>query len=357
MRRRLAVVLTVLGLLLISGAGVVRWVLGPSMSKLPGNTHTTRLYSGHAVSFINPTYATDVPSGPGVLHNVPIAVRHTTKVLDTTANNALVSDKRVITLSGNVAADLDYRYSVDRKSFQATAAFPGVVDARGLTFNWPMNAKPHDYVGWVQDTLMTTPLHYVGTVRHGGITTYEYTAQAGDAVISDPVLSRMLPAKMSKADMLKLTPSLGLTQKQLLALNEVMTKAPDPVPLAYTYRFSSTFWIAPDSGLVVDMRQHDIRTTNIVSDTGLVPVAPIMDMTYAYTPGAVNGAVDDAKAAVKQLDLVNNTLPLATLILGIAVLVAGVVMLSVPRGRHPQAPEEAEGPWVEDLLQHHEVIK
>jgi hypothetical protein len=324
------------------------------MSKLPGNTHTTRLYSGQAASFVNPTFATDVPSGPGVLHNVPIDVRHTTKVLDTTGNNALVADQRIITLSGAVAANLNYRYSVDRKSFEATKAFPDVVAANGLTFNWPMNTQRQDYVGWVQDTLMTTPLHYVGTVRHGGIQTYEYTTQAGNQLITDPVLSRMLPATMTKTDMLKLTPSLGLSMEQLLALDKVMAKAPDPVPLSYTYRFSSTFWVAPDSGIVVDMRQHDVRTTNIVTSAGLVPVAPIMDMTYAFTAPTVKGAVDDAKAATKQLDLVNNTLPLAALLLGIAFTVAGVVLFAVPRRRHPQGPE---GPWVEELLEHHEMIR
>ena len=355
MHRRLAVVLTVIGLLLMSGAGLVRWVVGPSMSKLPGDTETTRLYAGQAVAFVNPTYATSVPSGPGVLHNVPIDVRHTTKVLDTTSSKALVADRRIITLSGNVAADLSYRYGVDRKTFQAVGGFPGVVAANGLTFNWPMNAKPHDYVGWVQDTLSTTPLHYVATVRHGGIETYEFTAQAGDQIISDPALNRVLPAKMSKADMMRLTPSLGLSMKQLLALDKVMAKAPDPVPLSYTYHFTSTFWIAPDSGIVVDMRQHDVRTTNIVTTAGLVPVAPIMDMTYAFTPPTVTSAVDDAKSAANQLDLVNTTLPLATLLIGIAFVVAGV-FLAVSHRRQPKAQAPA-GPWVEDLLRHHEVIR
>jgi hypothetical protein len=352
MHRRLAVVLAVLGVLLVSAAGVVRWVVGPAMSKLPSDTATTRLYAGQAAAFVNPTFATDVPSGPGILHDVPIAVRHTTTVLDTTSSRALVADRRVVTLAGGVAADLNYRYGVDRKSFEAVGGFRGVVAANGLTFNWPMNAKPHDYVGWVQDTLMTTPLHYVATVRHGGIKTYEFTAQAGDQLISDPVLNRMLPATMSKTDMLRLTPSLGLSHRQLLALDKVMAKAPDPVPLGYTYRFSSTFWIAPDSGIVVDMRQHDVRTTNIVTGDGLVPVAPVMDMTYAFTPSTVAGAVDDAKSAANLLDLVNTTLPVAALLIGLALLVASLV-LAVPRGLHPRAPD---GPWVEDLLHHHEVL-
>jgi hypothetical protein len=353
MRRTLGVVMTVLGLLLMSGAAVVHWAVAPAMSKLPGDTHTTRLYAGHAASLVNPTYATDVPSGPGVLHDVTIAIRHTTRVLDTTSNTALVSDRRVVTLPGFVAADLSYRYAVDRRTFQAAGGFPGIVAASGLTFNWPMNAKRHDYVGWVQDTLMTTPLRYVATVRHGGIRTYEYTARAGDQVISDPVLSRVLPATMTKADMMLLTPSLGLTTKQLLSLDAVVTRAPDPVPLAYSYRFAATFWVAPDSGIVVDMRQHEMRTTNIVDRSGLVPVAPLMDMSYAFTPASVTGAVGDAKSAVDQLNLINRTVPVTALVVGIALLVGGLVLLAVPRRRHPAVPE---GPWVDELLEQREPI-
>src|SRR3954451_1530911 len=260
MRRAFGVVAVLLGVLLVVASGVIRWVAAPSLAQLPGDTNTTRLYAGQAASLVNPTFATDVPSGPGVLHDVAIAIRHTTRVLDTRGSDALVSDRRVVTMPGYLVADLNYRYSVDRKSFQATRASPNVGPATGLTFNWPMSAKPHDYVGWVQDTMRTTPLHYVATVKHGGITTYKYVARAGDGVITDPVLGRTLPATMSKADMLAMTPSLGLTTDQLLSLDKLMKTLPDPVPLTYTYRFASTFWIAPTSGIVVDMRQHEEGT-------------------------------------------------------------------------------------------------
>jgi len=355
MHRRLAVALVLLGVLLVSAAGVVRWVVGPAMSKLPSDTATTRLYAGQAASFVNPTYATSVPSGPGVLHDVPIAVRHTTTVLDTTSSKALVADRRIVTLGGGVAADLNYRYGVDRKSFQAVGGFPRVVAANGLTFNWPMNAKPHDYVGWVQDTMTTTPLHYVDTVKHGGISTYEYQAQAGDEVIRDPALLQQLPASMSKQDMLAMTPSLGLTQKQLLALDDLMKAQPDPVPLTYTYRFAATFWIAPTSGIVVDMKQHEARTTNITSEGKLVPVSPVMDMTYAFEPASVTGAVSDATTAEDQLQLVQTTLPWVAFGVGLLLVAVGAVLLLIPRRRRPTLPPE-EGPWVDELLEKREPV-
>jgi hypothetical protein len=355
MRRTFGVLSVVLGLLLVVGAGVVNWVVAPSLAQLPGDTLTTRLYAGHAASLVNPTFATDVPSGPGVLHNVNIGIRHTTAVVETRGSDALVSDRRVVTMPGYLVADLGYRYSVDRKSFQAGRSFPGVVPATGLTFNWPMSAKPHDYVGWVQDTMRTTPLRYVATVKHGGISTYEYRAQAADRVIRDRALGRMLPSTMSKADMLAMTPSLGLTHEQLLALDDLMKTLPDPVPLTYTYRFAATVWIAPASGIVVDMKQHEVRTTNIATGRKLVPVSPIMDMAYAFTPASVSGAVSDASSAEDRLRLVRTTLPSVALVSGIALLLVGAALLLGPRRRRTPPPPE-EGPWVDELLEQRQPV-
>ena len=342
-------------MLLVVGAGVIHWVVAPSLAQLPGDTVTTRMYAGHAASLVNPTYATDLPSGPGVLRDVAISIRHTTRVLDTNGSDALVSDRRVVTMPGYLVADLGYRYSVDRKTFEANRAYRAVVPATGLTFNWPMSAKPQDYVGWVQDTMTTTPLHYVATVKHGGISTYEYQAQAGDKVIRDPALLQQLPASMSKQDMLAMTPSLGLTQKQLLALDDLMKAQPDPVPLTYTYRFAATFWIAPARGIVVDMKQHEARTTNITSDGKLVAVSPVMDMTYAFEPATVTGAVSDATTAEDQLQLVQTTLPWVAFGVGLLLVAVGAVLLLIPRRPRPTLPPE-EGPWVDELLEKREPV-
>src|SRR4051812_31059121 len=138
MRRVFGAVAAVLGVLLVVGAGVIHWAVAPSLAQLPGDTNTTRLYAGQASSLVNPTSPTDVPPGPGVLHAVGVAIRHPTSALDPHGSDALVAARRVVTMPGSLVADLNSRSSVDRTSFQATRAFPNVVPATGLTFNWPM---------------------------------------------------------------------------------------------------------------------------------------------------------------------------------------------------------------------------
>jgi hypothetical protein len=63
--------------------------------------------------------------------------------------------------------------------------------------------------------------------------------------------------------------------------------------------------------------------------------------------------VGDAKSAVDQLNLINRTVPVTALVVGIALLVGGLVLLAVPRRRHPAVPE---GPWVDELLEQREPI-
>src|SRR3954454_9465061 len=104
MRRVFGAVAAVLGVLLVVGAGVNHWAVAPSLAQLPGDTNTIRLYAGQASSLVNPTFATDVPSGPAVLHAVGVAIRHTTSVLDTEGNDALVADRRVVTMPGYLVA-------------------------------------------------------------------------------------------------------------------------------------------------------------------------------------------------------------------------------------------------------------
>jgi DUF3068 family protein len=362
MRRTIGIIVLVLGVVFVAGAGVVRWVVAPNMAQLPSDTNTTRMYDGTAAWLINPSVATGTRVGPGLLRNVPIQLRHTDRVVDTNGHSALVADERVVTVPGYTVADLKYLYGVDRRTFMPVDTYQKVVPASGVTFNWPMYTKPHDYTGWVQDTMMTTPLRYVATTQRGGVETYEFRTDGPAFPITDPVLGRMLPKSMTKAQLLELTPSLGLSTPQLLKLDKLMKSLPDPVPMSYRYRGEATFWVAPTSGLIVDMTQRDIRTSGVMVQGKFVPLAPLMDMTYSFTPQSVASAAADADKAVSDLHKIKVTLPVALLVLGGIFIVVGIALLLIRRrGRHadepePVTPEPVDDETLEKLLAPHEPI-
>jgi hypothetical protein len=339
MRRISGIVLVVVGLLLSAGAGVVHWVLVPRMAQLPADTNVTRIYSGTAAVVANPTVVTGIRIGPGMMRDVPVEVHHNTAVVATRGHQALVRDTRVLTIPGYTLARLTNRFNVDRRTFQPGHAFASATPAQGLTFNWPMGTKAHDYTGWVSDTGRTTSLRYVDTALRGGVDTYVFRTHTAFAPITDPQILRILPSAMTQRQLMEITPSLQFSQKHLLKLAEVLATAPQTVPLAYDYKVDATFWVAPDSGIVVDHQQREVRFLSLVVNGAHVPIAPVMDMTYGFTPATVAGAAADAKDSAAQLALLRQKLPFGMLVIGSLLFVTGLLLLS----RRRPAPPEAFG--------------
>jgi hypothetical protein len=274
------------------------------------------------------------------LRNVPVEVQHNTTVVATRGHEALVSDKRVLTMAGYTLATLINRFDVDRRTISPGHAFASAPPATGWTFNWPMSTKARNYTGWVSDIGQTTQLRYVGSERHAGVDTYVFRAHTSFAPLTDPQILRILPAAMTQRQLMEITPSLLFTQKHLLKLSEILATAPRSVPLAYDYKVDSTFWVAPASGIVVDHQQREIRFLSLVVHGRHVPVAPVMDMTYRFTPATVAAAATDAKDSAAQLTLLRRTLPVGLLTAGVVMLLVGVALLLSRRRFEPPLGDE-----------------
>jgi hypothetical protein len=317
------------GLLVLVGSGVLSFVVAPRVTALPGDTNTTRTYAGTAQTLANPAWLAGNRLVPAVLHDVPITIVHQTKVVETRGDAALVSDHRLMTIPmGYTVADLTNRYGVDRTNLGPAAGFAGVTAQRGLTFNWPIGTNQHDYTGWVSDTGRTTTLRYTGTATRAGVRTYVFIANVLPARITDPQLLKLLPSTITKADIMSMTPSLGFTTRQLTDMAKTLKSLPDPVPLAYTYAASNTYWVEPNTGIVVDMRYHETRSVAFSIGPVTVPVSSLMDLTYTSTPQTLAAAAKDAKDGAAGIRLIRTTLPLTLLFTGLALTLIGLAGLA-----------------------------
>ena len=342
MRKVSGVVAVIVGLLLVTAAPVVHWVVAPRVTVLPSDTHAVRVFAGTAEVVANPT-ATGVMFGPGIMRDVPITILLEAKVLDTAEGSALVRENRHLAIPSYTVADLTYAYSVDRKSIEPTDTFPQATQQRGLTFNWPIGTEQRDYLAWVPDTQTAVTARFVGVEQHGGMQTYAFRIHAPESTITDPQMLDLLPSSMTKEDLLRTTPSLQMTKRQLLRMAGIVDRLPDPVPLTYSYRLDATYWIAPDSGVVVDASRHEVRTMSFVDGHRTIPVTPVLDMSYRATPATVAAAVADARDAAGRIKLVERTVPLVALAVGAGLLVSGGALLA-GRRREPadQPPVVAE---------------
>jgi hypothetical protein len=335
MRKLLSLLAIGLGVLLLVSAAIVRFAVAPAKAVLPSDTDTTRTYGGTAATLFNPAALTQ--GGPALLTNVPITATHRDQVLGTKGDNALVADTKTVIVNNSPVSSVAYRYAIDRKNLGAGSGFADVSKQNGITFNWPVRTNKHDYTGWVSDTQQTTPLKYAGTAKRGGISTYVFTTTTQPAPISDNKVLAALPSGLPKSTLAQLASSLGLPAATLQQLQAVLPSLPDVVPFKYTYQVTATYYVAPKSGIVVDLNQHEVRTLVLSIGGQDVPVTPIMDLTFTSTKATLAQAVSDAKDKTSAINLIYVGLPLGLAIGGLLlVLVGGAGVLlrrrSVPAG-------------------------
>ena len=345
MRRWGPRLLVLLGVLLLIGAAALRWVIAPSLAVLPSDTDTTRHYAGTAVVAVDKS-ALAAPPGtkPIVMRDVPVAVTNRTRVLETEGDNALISSAKSVDVNGVPMVSVDYRYAVDRSTMREGSGFPDVVKQTGVTFNWPIRTQKRDYIGWAQDTGRAVPLIYKRTERKEGVLTYVFEGNTPTVheIVDEQALAA-LPASIGKLDAVALLPSLGLDPERSAQLQPVLLGQPDPIPFRYTLLSESTYWVEPDSGVVIEARKHEVRTLGVANGDQILPVMPALDMTFSATPQTLAEAADDAREAGDMIFLAFVTGPVALAATGAVLLLVGTGWWLARRRRPPEivpAPEQ-----------------
>jgi hypothetical protein len=335
-RKVLSLIAVVLGVVLVAGALVVRFVVAPAQAVLPSDTDTSTTYTGTAATLFNPSALT-TPGQPVLLSDVPITTSHHTKVLSTKGDNALVSDSGSVLVAGKAVTGFDYRYAVDRTSMDRGSGFAdsaGIVKQTGVTFNWPIRTQKHDYPGWISDTQGTTPLRFAGTAKHGGIDTYVFKASLAPSPITDPATLKSLPTGLPKATLASLAPSLGLGAGPLGQLQQILPSLPDPVPFSYTYGLTATYWVEPSSGEVIDLQERETSTLGIKVGAQVVPVTPVLDISYSASPAQLAASVKTARHDGGLVRLAYVKLPAYLAIGGGVLLILGLASLILLARRH-----------------------
>lgn len=324
MRRWIPPVLFLLGVLLLAGAATLRWVIAPSLAVLPADTDTTRHYVGTAAVAVDEAALASPGSTPLVLEDVPVAITNRTRVLDTDGDNALISSGKTVDVNGARMVEVDYRYAVNRSTMVDGSGVSDVVEQDGITFGWPIRTEKRDYMGWVQDTGRPLPLIYQGTERKQGVLTYVFEATTPVAhQITDEQALAALPDSIGKLDAVKLLPTLGLDLARSAQLQPVLLGQPDPIPFVYTLFVESTYWVEPDSGVVIDALKHELRTLGVATGDQILPVIPALDMTFSATPQTLAEAADDAREAGDKVFLLFVTLLAALALAGGVLLLLG----------------------------------
>ena len=340
--------LSILGLLCLVAAAILVWVIVPDRKQLPADTNVTRQFEGTANVMLNPAALATGDFRNALLTNVPVTAERTVQVTATEGNAAQVADVRSLAAGGVQVGRTQASYAVDRTTLEATEPASGwtVTPHQGLTVSWPIGAERRDYIAWVNETQTTTTARYQREEERGGVNTYVYEVTAPAAPIRDQQVLATLPPAIPGTVLAGLADVLPIPDSAKAQLAQVLPNLGDPIPLRYTYESTSTFWVEPTTGLVVDTERSEIRRAGI-GEAGGAPLAiPVFDVTTSFTDEAVNEAASDASGAKTRLDLFGTVLPWILGILGLALLVAGLILLALGmrRRRTVDGPRDRPGP-------------
>ena len=339
------IVLAILGVLSIAAAAILSWVVVPMRKELPADTLEVRHFDGTAKLLLNAQALTGGDLRDAVLANVPVTADVTVKVLATAGDAAQVSNSNVLMAGGQTLGQTSATYALDRKSLEATTNIPSdwnVEQHQGLALGFPIGVEKKDYTGWVSDTQMTTPIKYEREENKGGVNTYVYTSTVDAAPIKDESVLANLPKALSQSALGGLSAVLPLTDQQKATLAQVLPRLDDPIPLSYSYESTSTYWVEPTTGIVVDTDTEEIRKAGIGGTGGAVLAAvPISDVTTKFTDQQVTDAANEASAKKNSLNLYGSTLPWILAGAGVVLLVVGLALLLTGRGRGNSPAVEA----------------
>ncbi|MFH8449098.1 porin PorA family protein [Streptomyces fungicidicus] len=334
--RRSSIVLIALAVVLVAVAAVVRLVVAPYATRLPGDTDQRVEYAGTA-TVLDSEALRSGDTAHALKQGIPVTVDRRVRVTSTHGDTAVLEDVMTVHM-GKQALPSAKTYAVDRRSREGTSPpeSASVEPSRGaLSSAFPPHAARDDsYTYYDATTRSTVPVHYTGSAQREGRTVNVYEIEVS-APVKDPAVLEPLPAALPKKLVAGMVPSLApgtwdrLTPEALAALA-------DPVPLTYQGRSTLVAHIDRQTGVAIDQDVHReiVATVSVGGEpTALLPVSVL---TFGVTPGSSEELGDKAASAGLFMTVLTDVAPLV--LAGVAALLLVIVFLRGRRGPSGSAP-------------------
>jgi hypothetical protein len=309
MRRLFGGIVLGLGVLVIVGAALVKWVAAPALVKIPQDVNLTTVAEGRSQVFVLQAQA--VQQVPVVATRVVRADSHAG------TSSVTVFDETLCLRNGSAPTKPDAegclpstdpgfiqrttdRIAVDRKSALAVAdgqQFDAAVDGNkdikhdGLGYTFPIDTEKKSYPFF--DTVLgkSFPMNYQATEKIAGLDLYRFQQTVPE---SDIKINGLLPGRYSNL---------------------------------------RTVWVQPTTGVIVKgSEQIEQKFTN----GGEIAFSG----TLVFNDATVKSQAKYAKDQLSKVDLIRMWVPLALAVLGLVLVVVGLLLLR--RRRRPADYPPAE---------------
>ncbi|CUU59794.1 Protein of unknown function (DUF3068) [Parafrankia irregularis] len=331
--RRSAVIAGTVGILLVAFAVVLKFLIVPLATRLPGDTDLTVGYEGTATLLDSEALqAGDVKAA--LRTDVPITVDRHVVALSTDGDTAVIEDSLAVKAKDLRLPASTYTYAVDRSTLRGVEvpapAVPGVEPAHGaLTSAFPISpAKDDRYTYYDPVTRTVVPVHYSGTDSRGGRTVNVYRFSA-EGPVRNAALLKELPAGLPRNLVGTLAPL--LPAEAVAAFTPAAVAAlPDPVPMTFTASTDIVAYVDEQTGVAIDetIAQQVVAHTSVADKD--VALLPVLALDFHITQASIEDLADTAASAGLLLTLVGLVAPLLLLVLGLLLVVYAVLRRSPP---------------------------
>ncbi|MEV0854469.1 porin PorA family protein [Nocardia fluminea] len=336
--RKATVVWLLLGLTLIVCAVVVRFVILPSLTRLPEDLDQSQKYEGTIQALNEQAFSA------GDLTNlltpeIPVTAERKVTVDAVDGDLAIVTSAAAITLPDKTTRNDVHTYAVDRGDLT-----PVQLDAHkletlvpenkrntfeahsGLAFSWPMNPSKEGTALYDSVTRTAQPATFVDESDLHDRRVYTYSIDASGPVTSPAMLEQFasLPGQLPKDLVAGLVQAGVVPEQSRAALQEALPSMPDLVNIG----FGSTNEIqaAVDSQFGAPLRVDQTQGVYVTVRAGSQDV-PIMPLSIVKLRTADSDIVASAETLSKNaglLSVLGIWVPVGMAIIGVGLLVLGI---------------------------------
>ena len=338
--RRSSIALAATGIVLILLAVLIRFVVVPIATKLPGNTNLGVKYAGTA-TLLNAKALQSGDTKHVLAADVPMSVDRRVKVTSTHGDTAIVTDSMTIDAGGQ-ALPSAHAYALDRSSLAGATPPAGtsVEPSMGaLSSAFPIGPKADNSYRYYDSTSQAiVPITYAGHANRDGRAVNVYKIAAVGAV-KDPGLLKMLPPSLPKQLITRLAPLLPAAVRATIT-PATLSALPNLIPLSYTGRTNIVAYVDKQTGIAVDQTISEQVVVNVAAGSQTLSLMPVLALDFHMTPGSAKYLADKAKSAGRLLTLINVVVPIALVVIGVVLAVVAVIRRRKPVS--PPGPSAAE---------------
>lgn len=316
MRRVLGFVLVGLGAFLLTLAPLAKWYVAPRLAVAPLGCDPGPLCDG-GVSISPSSGTATVLFDPATLSprsNVALdSVRRVKpdQAASTGPDNRTVYDsfQNVTDSSGTTIDASTERIAFDGHSSQMIDCCEANLDGNAITdftgiapYKFPFGTGKQNYLYFDGTLGKALPMEYQGTEDVLGLETYKFV----QTIPPTPYAELEVPGDLVGQP------------------DAASVKAPR------LYQNVRTVWVEPTTGAVVKGQEQQKQF--LAGADGTTEAMVIIEATLGFTDQNISEAVKTAKDGKSKLDLIQKTIPLVSLILGILLIVGGILLARRPEG-------------------------